>query len=259
MTRMDTRLQKIRKFIDDSDDDTNYHLLFSSRAGQDFGKKMSELSGFVLAFCLAGVPSGEIQKEYIRMLKDGRVEELRNIPGAENGFEEFLELFKCLAKLPESSFSDSSKVIGKRNAKRFLALLTFSASAYLDVYLDAYLDSILDTIEESPTHLEQVLTYLKENEYVNRRDQSSVTSFKQVCTLGSGQRIELLNEVFMVKELCQEYIDSDELNRFQEYRTYFIRLKGNIVHGKPEPSLKMFDDKLFRQSRRALEKHIKEY
>ena len=89
------------------------------------------------------------------MLKNGRIEELRNLPGAENGFEDFLELLKCLAKLTESFLSDSSKVIGRRESKRFLALLTFSASAYLD----AYLDSILDIIEESTSHLEKLLTY----------------------------------------------------------------------------------------------------
>jgi hypothetical protein len=158
-----------------------------------------------------------------------------------------------LADWADDEELDFGDFYGRKELRRFLALLTLSAFAYLDSYGRLLVDYIGDY-----KSLETILLdYLKKNEIRDNRDDSLVETLKHVKHLGLKQRFGVLEDAFEIRTQTECYFDSDnkdEYNRYKKLFSYFIILRGKMAHKNPEPSLSKFDHKFFRRARNDIKK-----
>jgi hypothetical protein len=250
---LNRRLRRIRRFVDDSKDDTSYAALFSSTIGKKLGRQLRDLMNFVTAMNFMNMPITLFQREWIRIWKEGELEEVKKHSETTNGFEDIELMLRLMSTLSEQGEEvDLSKVFGRREMRRLLALLTLSSSAYLD----SYLDSLADILKESSVHRGLIKDYIVNNKIVNRRDSIEVTEINHVWRLGSNQLVEILYEAINVGDRCKTHFTNTEIQRYRRLLTFFIRLRGKIAHGDPEPSLKRFDHNFFSEIKDVIKKSI---
>ncbi len=250
---LEKKLGKIRRFIDSSKEEIQYTALFSSENGKKLGRQIGDVMNFVNAMSFMTWPINLVQNEWISIWKKGEIPKLKKQSESTEGFEE-LELFlKLMSSISDQNQEvDLSKVFGRREIRRLLALLTLSSSAYLD----AYLDSRISSLKESETILRLIGKYITDNEIVNGRDRTKVTEISHVWRLGSNQLIQTLYDALNIEEICQNQFMKSEIQRYRKFLTYLVRLRGKIAHGNPEPSLRKFDHELFSEIKDLLEKSI---
>ncbi len=255
MTRvLGRRLSRIRRFVDSSKEDNRYSALFSSKHGKKLGRQLKDLMNFVTAMSFMNLPVTLFQREWVRIWQEGEFDELKKHSKTATGFEDMELMLRVMTLISDQGEVDLSNVFSRKDMRRLLALLTLSSSAYLD----SYLDSIVSTLSESGILRELVEQYIAVSKIENRRDSSKVTEFKHIRRLGSNQLVEILYESFNIEETCKTHFTGEEVQRYRKLMTFFIRLRGKIAHGDPEPSLKRFDHDFFIEIKDILKKSILE-
>ena len=250
---LNRRLFRIRKFVDSSKEDTSYSALFTSKYGKKLGRQLKDVMNFVTAMSFMNMPITLFQREWIRIWKDGELEDLKKYSESADGFEDFELLLKFMTMLSDQGQDlDLSGVFGKREMRRLLALLTLSSSAYLDLYLD----SMASKVKESLVLKRLIEEYLTNNEVVNGRDSTKVLEIKHIWRLGSNQLVQTLYDAIKIEEISSTHFAKSEIQRYRKLLTFFIRLRGKIAHGDPEPSLRRFDHVFFSEIKDILQKSI---
>lgn len=248
-----TRLKRIRRYVDGEREGVEFTSLFSTKEGKRLGRQLTDLMGFVASLSFLNMPIALIQREWIRLYKEGKMEELKEYSNTDEGFDDMEQLLDILSRFTKNGEEDDhSKVIGEKEIRRLLALLTLSTSAYLD----AYLSEIAVRVKGAEPLVALIEEYLCALEVVNRRNFTKVETPEQVWSLGSNQLVEVLYSALKVAGVCEAHFTQTEVSRYTSFFTFFVRLRGKIVHGDPAPSLRRFDHNIFSETRDELNREF---
>ncbi|MHA1882220.1 MAG: hypothetical protein ACTSUO_04165 [Candidatus Thorarchaeota archaeon] len=248
-----TKIERICKYIDEGFESLKLSRLYSTKEGKKLGRDLEDLSSFVFAMTFLTFPVAKLKNAWITLVKRDDIKKLKphSEGTSEKDFEEFEKFMIDFAHLLDDSDDDDFGVIfGRKGIRRFLALQSLSAYAYVDSYSKKMVQNII----ESESHGQKVILYLEENDIRNNKDDSSVKTLKQVKSLGLHQRLDILEKVLDVRDNCIQYVDDEMYDRYRKLFAYFIRLRGRMAHDDPEPSLSKFDHKFFKSAKRDVRK-----
>ncbi len=243
--KLEKRIRRIGTYSAGGFDTLGFPGLFSTKIGQKLGRQLGDLSAFVFSSTLLTFPVGKLQSAWLTLVRTGDIEKLKPISDSEEDYEKLVEMMTILAELLDDDELDLSHFFGRRELRRFLALLSLSAFAYLD----SYGRLLIDHIKENTLLEKKVLEYLKMNEVRSNKDESNVETLVHVKNLGVSQRFDVLEESLDVQEMCRKVFGETEYTQNKKLFKYFIKLRGEMTHGNPEPSLRKFDHKFFKRAR----------
>ncbi|MHA2142577.1 MAG: hypothetical protein ACXADD_13845 [Candidatus Thorarchaeota archaeon] len=103
---------------------------------------------------------------------------------------------------------------------------------------------------------EVVRIYLRGSKVLNNRNRREVVTLNYVRFLEINQRLGVLEEAFNPREACIGTIGESVYNRYRKLTTYFIQLRGDIVHNNPAPSLRKYDHEFFESIRGDVRKFL---
>lgn len=224
--------------------------LFSTKIGKKLGRQLSNLSMFVFASCFLTFPAGELQNAWLAIVRTNDIVKFRPLAKSEKEYEKFEQLISCLELFSEDEdSSDFSHLFGRRELRRFLALLSLSAFSYLEVFGQ----KLCDYIKEHPSICSKVLSHLQQND-VRDKCGTHVLTMSQVKNLGIRKKLSILAESLGADKACDKHLGDGEFSRYRNLFDYFIRLRGKMAHGNPEPSLSKFDHEFFQSARKDVKK-----